>query len=310
MKVKLYGFEVESEGVVTLNDLFMDFQINSGEPDTSRNIERRIYLDNESNPSYCLGLIVTVKDRKKFCRLENDKKGTKITVENLKGKEKMMEFNFFVINKNNGLGVYQHYHQSCGIIVFGNYLISRYNKLRKSKIDTEINDSNCEINKSRRKIINKKYKGKLKFFPLVRKESLDIILNEYKRVKAFEYEYSTLDIDKNIGVPLREYVIKKREKLTFGKNFSIKDLASGIIKTISAIKPEKGRVYVIDDFDEDSSVKIFDIPDNFGEEEYDAVAEKLHNLDIYSFSEHLVIGELINVCESDEYSYIFKAKLK
>ncbi len=315
MKVRLYGFEIEStSSSVSIDDLLENLHLSSGQPDTSRGIERRIYLDGKSSKDYYLGLVVTVKDQKRFCRLESGNGNIKITVENLKGKDKLMEFNFFAINKKNGIGIYQHYFQSCGVSVFGSYLSCRHKDLREKLIEDDIKKEKSlnggELSESKEKEIRKKHKGILKFSPLVRKETLQTILDEYKRIKAFEYEYSTLDVDSQPGVPLGKYIKKKREKLTFARHWSVKELATGIVNTINLINPKNGRVHVVDMFDEDLSIKIFSIPDYFGEEEYDDVALKLHNLDVYDFAKHKVANELIAICKSDEYKHIFEARLR
>jgi hypothetical protein len=315
MKVRLYGFEIESKcSTVSLEDLFFELNKYSGLSDTSRGLERRIYLDSGSDTDYHLGLVVTVKDQKRFCRLENDHGNLKITVENLKGRDKLMEFNFFAINKKNGIGIYQHYHQSCGVNIFGSYLITRHRKIREKRIIEDIKNeksaNNGEISPSMEKRIKRKHKGGLKFSQLIQPESLEQLLKNYKKIKAFEYEYSTLVPDKRIGIPLGKYVKKIREKLTFERNWSVSELSAGITKTIDLIKPKSGRVHVVDYSDEDMSLKIFDMPDNFGEEEYDDVAIKLNNLDIYDFGKNKVSLELIEVCRSDEYKHIFEANIR
>lgn len=315
MKVRLYGFEIETTGKsVGIDDLLSHFEANSGKSNTTKEIERRIYLDRKSHANYYLGLVITVKDQKRFCRLENDHGNIKIAVENLKGKDKLMEFNFFAINKHNGIGIYQHYFQSCGINVFGSYLHQCHNSMRDSLIETDIKThmsmNSGKISDKEEKTIKRKHSGLFKFSPLVRKEALAKILEEYKAIKAFEFEYSTLGVEQKQGTPLSKFVKKKREKLTFSSTWSLAELAAGIVESISLIKPKNGRVHVVNSFDEDLALKIFDIPDNFGEEEYDDVALKLHNLDVYGFANHKVISELVETCQSDDYSYIFEANIQ
>lgn len=314
MKVKLYGFEVSSEGSnITLDDLLLDLQKNSGHPDKSQNIERRIYFDSNTDPKYHLGLVVTVKDQKRFCRLENDNNGIRITVENLTSKNKLMEFNFFAINKKNGIGIYQHYHQSCSVNVFGGYLKSRHKEIRERAIEDEINQTkhnNGEISKLEERKIRRKHSRSLNFSRLVKEETLEKILKEYKEVKSLEYEYPALTAIQKEGIPLSKYVSKRKEKLTFVRNLSAKEVASDLCKTITGIKPKRGRVHVVDFCDQDQSLKLFDIPDNFGEEEYDDVAMKLHNLDILDFANHKTTKELVETCQSEDYKHIFEANIR
>jgi hypothetical protein len=314
MKVRMYGFEIESESAfVPIAKLMTHLVSNTGKPDQSRSIERRIFLDETSNKNYYLGLVVTVKDQKRFCRLENTKGQIKITVENLTGNDKLMEFNFFVINKKNGIGLYQHYHQSCGLNVFGGYLISNHKDLREKFADEEIETKKRteeELSASRERSIRKKYRGRLRFSQLVRKDSLEIILKECKALKAFEYEISALDVDVRAGIPLSKYVKKLREKLTFSQGWSVPVLASAIAGAVKELSPRNGRVYALNEFDEDVSLRIFDMPDNFGEEDFDDVALKLHNLDLNAFGSHKVANELVYLCQSDDLKHIFEANLK
>jgi hypothetical protein len=286
---------------------------NNGKPDQSRAIERRIFLDESTNKNYYLGLVVTVKDQKRFCRLENNKGQIKITVENLTGDDKLMEFNFFVINKKNGIGLYQHYHQSCGLNVFGSYLVSHHKLIREKGANEEIEaqtNKEGELSASKERSIKKKYRGRLRFSQLVRKDSLEKILKECKALKAFEYEISALDANLRPGVPLSKYVKKLREKLTFSQVWSVPVLASAIATAVKELSPRNGRVYALNEFDEDVSLRIFDVPDNFGEEDFDEVALKLNNLNLNAFGSHKVSNELVALCQSDDLKHIFEANLK
>ena len=225
-----------------------------------------------------------------------------------------MEFNFFAINKSNGIGIYQHYHQSCGTNVFGGYLRARFNRLRENKIALEVAEkekkTGKDISKSDLRKIKRQFSGNLKFSILVRQENLEEILSEYSRIKAFEYEYSVLTSEHKRGMPLAKYVTKKREKLTFVPESPVAALAVGIVKAIKNLAPKSGRVYALDAFSEDISLNVLNIPDSFGEEEYDDIAGKLHNLDVYDFAKHSVCKDLVKICRSEEYRHIFEANVQ
>jgi len=109
MKVRTYVFSVNTKSKhVSLGDLFSYLANEPRIIGQGENGERRFYVD-ESNPSYYKGLVVTVKDQKAFCKLlEGNAGDITIEVENLDEKERLMEFNFFVLNKSNGFGLYQH----------------------------------------------------------------------------------------------------------------------------------------------------------------------------------------------------------
>src|SRR5690606_297779 len=104
MFVRSYGFSIEAgHNRVTVADVFSLMASQNGQPDTSKSNERRFYVDDTSDADFVRGLVVTVKDQKAFCELVNDSGSFVIKVNNLTGDNKLMEFNFFVVNKKNGL---------------------------------------------------------------------------------------------------------------------------------------------------------------------------------------------------------------
>lgn len=313
MDVKYLGFSLEtSSDAITIKDLIAEACKVSGESNKLKSIERKIYLNNDDD-NYYKGLVITVKDQKRFCQLTSSDSGFKIKVENLMGENKLMDFNFFVINKNNNIGLYQHYFQSCSLMVFGDYLKHSYRKIRDERISTDIENkkiSNQGVIKAvEERKIRKKYNSKLSFHALYREEDIEIILKEFKRIKAFEYEYACLTPNIIAATPLSSYVIKKKEKLIFSTDYSSDTLATAISGAISQLSPKRGKVFVEDAEGIDSAIQIFNIPDCFGQEDYDEVAYKLNLLDINKFQDSLYINELIEICESDDYEHIFKAEL-
>ncbi|MCL6272245.1 hypothetical protein M3P05_20195 [Sansalvadorimonas sp. 2012CJ34-2] len=314
MDVKYLGFSLETTtDTVSVEDLMSEVCEISGETNNLKPIERRIYLNDEDD-KYYKGLVITVKDQKKFCKLTSSSDGFKIEVENLKGENKLMDFNFFVINKENNIGLYQHYFQSCSLMVFGEYLKHSYRTIRDGKIAQEIKNEKTKnqgtISPSAEKRIRRKFKSKLEFQALYRKEDIEVILKEFKKIKAFEYEYATLTPDVMDATPLSSYVSKKKEKLTFATSHSADTLATAISGAVDKFAPKRGKVLVEDAEGIDSAIQIFNMPDCFGLEDYDEVAYKLNSLDVSEFQNADYIKELIEICESDDYEHIFQAEIR
>lgn len=313
MEVKYLGFSLDTTlKSISVKDALDKFCLQSGNPSTLKSIERRIYLNNDDD-KYYRGLAITVKDQKKFCKLESSGGGFHIEVENLQGNNKLMEFNFFVINKENNIGLYQHYHQSCALMVFGEYLKSFYRSLKESIISSEVeaekSKSSNPLSQSAERAIRQKYKTKLDFNPLYRQEDIEKILKSFQKIKAFEYEYATLTPEVLDATPLSGYVTRKKEKITFSTSHSSDSLAGAIYGAVKDFSPRRGKVFVEDAEGIDSAIQIFNSPDFFGHEDYDSVAHKLHSLDINNFQNSSYMGELIDICESDDYEHIFQAAL-
>lgn len=318
MIVRSYGFSLEAgHGHVSVADVFSYMVGNNGQPDTSKSSERRFYIDDENDAEFVRGLVVTVKDQKAFCKLvKDDDGGFVITVENLEGENKLMEFNFFVVNKNNGLGIYQHYFHSCSTFTFGDYLKKRYytlsHKLATKELDAAKAEGGGEITLKKERQIRAKYRTNMSFSVLVHNEALEDVLAKFQQIKSFEYEFSTIEPDMVKGIPIGPYVKRMKEKVVFKTDTAVNVLAKAIQGTVNALNPKSGRVSVVDNIDDEDvslSVKIADIPEHFGEQDYDAVAAKLDQLDTKTFSQHQVVNELIDACK-DTYKHIFMAKVK
>lgn len=100
-------------------------------------------------------------------------------------------------------------------------------------------------------------------------------------------------------------VSKERRKISFVKDAAVPFLAHEITKLANTLNISSGRVRG-EDLDEiDRVIKITDNPDNFGEYEYDSVAQKLNDLDLSAIAESWVIRELLE--KAKQFKMIFEA---
>lgn len=309
MKVRLYGFTLKpGHRSVSLDDLYDRMAALSGKADTSQSNMRYIYFNKSHNKKYALGIVITVRNQKSFCKLGPN--GV-VTVENLKGNQKMMEFNFFLINKKNGVGLYQQYHHSCGMFVFGGYLISHYKALSQKRRDDEINAlEHGEATRKKVARINRAYKPKLSFAALVHKASLKKVLSEFAEIKFFQYEFSDIESIKRVAAPLSPFARRRTEKVTFKKATAVSELASAIQDAVKSLNPRRGRVQVTTQEGDPLSIALEDIPENYGEEEYDTVVTRINKLKLGEFYNHPMFNELIETVESKEYKGTFSATFK
>lgn len=315
MLVRSYGFFLTAGNAeVSLSDLFASLAATSGDEDTSQKNMRRIFVDTTTNDDFVVGLVVTVKDQKTFCELVNEKGNFVITVSNLKGKNKLMEFNFFVVNKGNGHGIYQHYFQSCSPGTFGNYLRTRYRKLSEASRDDAIKalQARGQHTKRNEKAIKSAHAKGLNFGLLVHQESLESVLSKFKEIKAFEYEFAVIEPDLVKGAPISSFVKRLRQRVSFKPRIEVGLLAKAIQGTVDTLKPKSGHVSVTDNIDGEDiamSVRIAEIPEHFGEQDYDVIAGKLNNLDTVQFATHAVINELLEAC-TQKFKHIFIKRTK
>ncbi|PJL17707.1 hypothetical protein B9Y66_02765 [Stenotrophomonas maltophilia] len=299
---------------ISFDDLVASLVKTSGDEDDSNGQFRRIFVDSTANAEFVVGMVVTVKDQKSFCELVQDKGNFVVSVTNLVGANKLMEFNFFVINKSNGHGLYQHYFHSCSPGTFGSYLKTRYRRLTDDSKEKEIDKLKASGHHSlkKEKAIRSDHAKGLNFSLLVHNETLEEVLSEFKKIRAFEYEFSAVEPDLVKGAPISNYVKRLSQKVSFDPQVAVGVLAKAIQGSVDMIKPKSGRVSVVQDVDGvevPMSVRLLDIPENFGEEDYDDVAGKLNNMDTGKFYEHKVVEELLTVCR-DKYPHVFMKVVK
>lgn len=314
MDVRYLGFHLALEGAGEMSFVNLAEHLEeTPEIFTNDSSSRQIYIDSKSDDNWYKGLVVTIKDQRRFCRMSNTGDGFKIIVDDLLGDDRLLEFNFFIINKKNGLGLYQHYFHSCALNLFGEYLKRLFKSINTSNIATEIALEEArggKLSKKRTTGIRKNNLVKLKFSPLVMQDSLESILTEYDKIKSFEFEYSVLTDDVRLGTPLSPYVRVKREKLYFESNSNFENLARDIASFVKREKPRAGRVQVEDLDGESTSLKIFDMPDCFMREDFEQVVRKLDGLELKHFSSHGTFDDLKSVAESDDYEHIFMGKVE
>lgn len=308
MHVRFLGFSISTEGAALSLDDYIKYMMTK--QDTAFKLgehQRHLYFNDTHSENYYVGLLVTVKDQKRFCELKNNSGKLVIKVTDIDADSKIMDFNFFVINKTNGLGMFQYYHQSCSLNSFGYFNFCRYSDYRdgyiKEKIAALEDDSNAEFKK-----LKKKYQGRLTLETLIRKEKLTELMLELDRIKSFEYSFAYLTANEPEYEPLKRWVNKERTKLSFAKGSPKNNLADVIGSIVKGKGINKGKVTGIDVDGIERILRITDTPDSFGEYQYDDVADKINALDIENFQDSWVIKELLAKCS--ESKHIFEAKIK
>ena len=72
---------------------------------------RKIIIDQDEK--YIYGTVITIKNQKKFTSLVGKGSNLEIKVSDLSKLEKIAEFNFLIINKKNGFGIYAMCFHTC-----------------------------------------------------------------------------------------------------------------------------------------------------------------------------------------------------
>jgi hypothetical protein len=271
VQARLLGFILEFGKGVTFTEFMgylhslCDQQIKYGE------YQRLIYIGEKDN--YYLGLFLTVKDQRKFCEIKEQDGEFKITVRSLQERSNLTDFNFFIINKSTARGMYQHYHQSCSLNQFGIFLNRQYEDLRDVHVETELSDV-PEDDKRQRKAVEKKYKGRLKLEVMVRPEKLEEILEQLEKIQFFNFDFATLVSKEPLFNPITKYVKKESHRLRFNTEVVADGLGGHIASVVKSLAIKRGRVGGLDAEGKERTFQLLENPDNFGNFEYDDLADE------------------------------------
>jgi hypothetical protein len=306
MLVRFVGFNFNVEGKGVLNLATFARAMTNIKPleDTESEDRRLLFMNDQHHADYYVGLIVTIKDRRTFCELVSTDGNLLVKVNQLNHDSSLMDFNFFVLNKVTGAGLYQHYHQSCSVTAFATIAAQRFADHRN--LETQKAIASAKDASEAQSKIESRYSNRLRWEVIVRTDALKAMIAEMKRVKAFEYCLSTPVVKEDAFTPLRPFVKRKLERLTFTIGTPVQLVATALDAFVSSANLDKGRVECLDEHGIERILRIVDNPDSFGEYEYDDIAPKLNELDLTNFHASWLIKELIEKCKANKAIFEYR----
>lgn len=277
--------------------------------------DRIFYFDTNAFPGFCVGVIITVKDQKSFCTLDvGDGAGAVIRVNNLDEHNQIMDFNFFVLNLDNSVGVYQHYHQSAPLSVLERVLKVQVRIEKERRIAMEVAAEEVRVgrklNASQASRIQRAHKSYIKVGVVVRPETLKAQLEEYAKIKGMEYTYTVLTPKVLEATPLSNRVKRKKETLVFTNPNLVASLAREISKAVKDFDIKRGKVVVEDDDGLTRNIKIMDMPEVLWEQEYESVVTLINDINPYDFANNDYLKSLVSLFDHADYSYLLRANVE
>ena len=268
MKVSVQAFQWESTSKSFSLKNFLEYLASN---DKYVNDNRIIFTVKDGE--YYLGIVITIKDMKKFTTIMNSADNIKLDVYTLDTKKKMADFNFFIINSEKNFGLYQYYHHSCSLATF-NYLMG---KRYKERIQSIISSKISELEGKNKSTINKelkKYRGKLSTKIIVRKGTLIDRVKEMRDIRNTTLEFNTLSTSGNMFQPLTSTLKAVKYNLFFTGGNGLKKVTD-LAQFLSGQSLKKVRVEGIDASGCDVVYKLFNDFDAFDTFEYDDIVESL-----------------------------------
>ncbi len=274
---------------------FVDALCKASKPINYRN--RKIYFHKEGG--LVNGLVVTVKDMKKFCTLLDDGAQIRLTPHQLGKHEKVADFNFFVFDERNGRGLYQYYHHSCSLLTFN--VISR--KMYRTKVEHLKKQylEKHEDKKDDKKFLlatGKKFAGYLDTSVIERKGAFAERIMTMKDIASIEFEFDSLDFEQTAYAPVAAFIRKARHSVSLVNAGSKAEKVMGTARLFMDNQMRMAKVEGLDKDGHDVIYKMFHDFDRFGQYEYDDLVPAL-NLDssnaTKSINGNMIIERLRNV---------------
>lgn len=261
MDIKIYAFELLFRHGISIDDLFShiqekgienaltltNFLENGG---TRPNIRKIITTTTrDEHPDYLVGLSLSVKDISAFCSLKAQNGKLEVTAEQLASGTLMTDFNFFIIYKPTGRGLYQHYYQSQATTTFCKLLKDHFRNLRGKFLDAEIRDLIAENGYSEKKATRLAKQKYFHFLPtnvIERPGEIDSLINELNRIDSLAFEPESYEEFTRFGRAHQGLLKKVKQTVFFEKTpdlvgqckewaanlFTANDIKTAIVKGI------------------------------------------------------------------------------
>lgn len=294
MKVRFYGFSVDISGGISRKDVITHIKSN-GHKFSQGGFSRFLYIKDSADTNFYIGVVVTEKSRKQL--VTRDPKLKTINRERLKNNE--TDINYFIISKKNGVGLYQHYHNSTSLRFFEDAMYGVARKLRDSKTDKLIKAQKLSVESDDARKIRKAHKIEFKFRQLVDSSNLKDVLDQYRRIKSYKVTLESLTQEIRDSAPCGEDVVRKHEKYIYDKSSVVTSVSTAIHKHVSENDIRNGIVTVEDDYNEERQIKVLGNLTNFGEMDYDDFIQDIDGRKEDDVVGNPVVDRLLTVAKND-----------
>ncbi|MDP2127228.1 MAG: hypothetical protein Q8K97_07600 [Pseudohongiella sp.] len=296
MKVDFIGFSFDVPAPVTFDETIARLEMRSGRPKRYGPHQKKIYIDSRSNPDFYLGLVLTIKDQKKFVELSAD---NKLNVRDVTNLSKLLDFNYFVIHKRRLNGLYQRYFQSAALSSMCTDVVRMHAVIRKVKrrIDEKALPSGSA--KVRYKEVARRYKDRISWQLLVTSmEKMLELMGQLRRIQSFSVEYAALTSPEPVFIPVNNSVVKERRRFTINRGVAPAQILDGVANALQSIGVRNGSVegYNIDG--DKVTLRIYNNAEIFADFNYDDVVTYMHDKDIENLGDSWVIQQLLETCAS------------
>lgn len=259
---------------------------------SGRTIKNRIIYLTDDN-GFWKGLILTVKDLNQFTKLVSSQQEVRLDIHELNADERVADFNFFVIDKKKGYGLYQHYHHSCSLNLFNiiarqHYMEAKNEMLNKEKEKLE----NEKASKKNIKSSLEKFRGNFTGSIIEKKGTFAERVAKLRDAHEAEIEFDVVSINDGAFQAVSSHLKRVKHQLFFLKNTSRLDRVKGLASILTGQNVSKAKVIGVDENGNDIVYKMFNDFDKFATYDYEDMVSEL-NLDQSKIHESIVNNKIV-----------------
>lgn len=267
MKIRFIGFKISVSGSPTLAQVLAE--VATRDQDNMLDQHKIYLLNSDASADFHRGVVLTIKNQKNFLKLQQQQHTFRFKVETLDAASRLMDFNFFIVDKSSGYGVYLYYHHSHTINGFLDYLrLKRRECVQRQKEQS-----------------GKTPTGKMETAIICRGDSFEGLMRNYQRIKALDLQLLVPDVKGGLFQPLEPYLKKQNLRFLIDRKFSATDVAADIARCLGADIVKSGRVTAVDDEGGEHYLKLYNNPDYLDEVEFDTFTDKVAVTDLAAFYE-------------------------
>lgn len=309
MKAHVLGFSWDFTGGygknLTLNDLGAQLSSMNDNEFEFGSYQRVLYAEN--NEERITGLLLTAKNHKKFCELRRQGKVRKINVRQAEEGSSLIDFNFFLIDKKFGRGLYQYYHNSCAARIFTRLCREQFEKIAESKITEEIAKAGGKkCPDATQDAIRDKYGGDIICNMHVRRENFADIVQQMQKISSCDFGLATINPEQEKWFGILKGVSKAvRHRVSFVRKATVAERASAIVSLVNSGQTDDATVTGVDEDGLERIITLANNPDSFGHWDYDDIAGDM-TFDPSKFSTSKFMQMLLSIAEKQKADFLHK----
>lgn len=191
MKVRVHGFSWQLTSGTNLIDFLKFLHETSGEQ-----IKDQIMAVSpiQGRKGIWGGVLLTIKDQKSFTQFTRRAKSFRVTPTEMALDTNPVDVNYFILNEENGRGLYQYYHHSAALSAFAGFAAQRFTTYKS---------------------IQGIGQGRLKQRVIFRETAFKEHVQQLERIKRIEFEAETYVPNESTFRSLSEQADRVRHRLVF-----------------------------------------------------------------------------------------------